>query len=199
MAVIAQADGAVSPAEIKMLEKVYAVLGVDPKNVFSDVHALAATGKPLPGATQVAGSAASATSAASTAPTGFKLDAARIAALQQDTEQVTAMLASIFKEDDVPAPVAPSVDEAAETSVDSAAVAGLSGLDEAHRAFARLLLSRPTWTRQELLDVSSDLELMLDVALERINEAAFDVHDMALAEGDDPIAINQELLEKVPA
>ena len=73
------------------------------------------------------------------------------------------------------------------------------GLNEAHTALARMMLSRPEWSREELLDVAADLDLMLDGALEHINEAAFDAHDMALFEGDDPVTVNAEILEKVEA
>lgn len=196
MAVIAQADGNVSPAEIKMLEKVYKVLGVDPKNVFTDVHAVAAGARPSTQISPAAGLAAPTKSQAA----GFKLDAARIAALQQDTEQVSALLANIFKEEDVPpAAVAPVAAPDDDTEEQAAAPAGLAGLDEAHTSFVRMLLSRPSWSRQELLDVAEDLELMLDGALERINDASFDAHDAALTDGDDPVVVNQEILEKEPA
>jgi len=40
---------------------------------------------------------------------------------------------------------------------------------------------------------------MLDGALEHINDAAFDAHDMPLVEGDDPVTINPEFLEKAHA
>ena len=73
------------------------------------------------------------------------------------------------------------------------------GLDEAHTAMVRLMLSRPEWSREELLDVAADLELMLDGALEHINEAAFDTRGMALFEGEDPVTVNTEILEKVEA
>ena len=76
---------------------------------------------------------------------------------------------------------------------------GLKGLDGAHASFVNQLISRPEWTREELLDLASDLDLMLDGALERINEAAFDAHDGPLTEGDDPVTINRDILEKVPA
>ena len=62
-----------------------------------------------------------------------------------------------------------------------------------------MLLSRPEWSREELLDVAADLDLMLDGALERINEAAFDTHDMAFLEGEDPVTVNSEILEKIEA
>lgn len=187
MAALAQADGIVTPAELKMLEKVYKVLGVDPKKVFTDVHAAAADGG------SHAASTTGPSAVAKPATPGFQLDPARIAALQKDTDKVSALLANIFKEE-VPA-AAPEVDVEPEVE----APQGLLGLDEAHTSFARLLLSRPEWSREELLDIASDLDLMLDGALERINEACFDAHDMALTEGENPIVVNHDVLEKVAA
>ena len=188
MATVAQSDGEVSPAEVKMLEKVYKALGVDPKRVFSDVHAVAAGTKPT------------AAAVARVETSGFKLDPARIAALQKDTEKVSALLANIFTEADEPATAAvpEPVDAGSETEA-AEAPKGLMGLDEAHTALARMMLSRPEWSREELLDVAADLDLMLDGALEHINEAAFDAHDMALFEGADPVTVNAEILEKVEA
>lgn len=188
MATVAQSDGEVSPAEVKMLEKVYKFLGVDSKKVFTDVHAVAAGAKP------------SAAAVAKVEETGFRLDPARIAALQQDTERVSALLANIFTETEDVSAVEASVP--AETDAEDEAEAGangLLGLDEPHSALARMMLSRPEWSREELLDIAADLDLMLDGGLERINEAAFDAHDMPLFEGEDPVTVNTEILEKVEA
>jgi len=194
MVTVAQADGAVSPAEIKMLEKVYKVLGVDPQKVFGDVHAAAATPTGTPSAQTVS------TVAPRPAAAGFQLDAARIAALQHDTDKVSALLSNIFTEEPVeaqpPALAAAAVPAPEEHLM--AAPLGLQGLDAAHTSFVHQLLSRPQWTREELLDLASDLDLMLDGALERVNEAAFDAHDGPLTEGDDPITINRDLLESQP-
>ena len=84
-----------------------------------------------------------------------------------------------------------------EVSIEPETAVGFLGLDAAHSSFARILLTRPQWTRQELLDVAEDLDLMLDGALERINEASFDAHDLPLTEGDDPIEVSNEILEKL--
>lgn len=185
MATVAQADGTVSPVEVKMLEKVYKALGVESKKVFSDVHAAAA-------------GVGTRTSVTNKLEMGFKLDSERIAALQKDTERVSALLAGIFTEDEPPG--VPEPESVMETQTnETGVVQGLLGLDEAHSSFARMLLSRPQWSRLELLDVAEDLELMLDGALERINEASFDVHDMPLTEGDDPIEVRIEVLEKLEA
>jgi hypothetical protein len=192
MATVAQSDGEVSPAEVKLLEKVYKALGVDAKKVFTDVHAVAAGVKPT------------AAAVAKVEETGFKLDPAKIAALQQDTERVSALLANIFTEaeaeDTVTSPADTQQEPDGESDLEpSTSAAGLLGLDEAHSALARMMLSRPEWSREELLDVAADLDLMLDGALERINEAAFDAHDMPLCEGDEPVVVNAEFLEKVEA
>lgn len=185
MATVAQSDGEVSPAEVKMLEKVYKALGVDSKKVFSDVHAVAAGTKPT------------AAAVAKVEESGFKLDPARIAALQKDTERVSALLANIFTEGEEPAPP-PVAEPEAETETGEAPK-GLLGMDEAHTALARMLLSRPEWSRDELQDVAADLDLMLDGALEHINEAAFDTHDVTFLEGEDPVTVNPEILEKLEA
>ena len=184
MATVAQSDGDVSPTEVKMLEKVYKALGVEPKKVFSDVHAVAAGAKPTAAAT------------AKVEETGFKLDPARIAALQKDTEAVSALLSGIFKEESPPEPVFAEAEPEGDVEPTPS---GLLGLDEAHSALARLLLSRPEWTKDELSDAAADLDLMLDGAIETLNEAAFDLHDVPFTEGEDVVTVHPELLEKLAA
>jgi tellurite resistance protein len=179
LATLVQADGVISPDEVKFLEKTYKLLGVDTKKMYSEIHVAATTGAP---------------SVAKSSPqtAGFKLDTARIAALQQDTEKVSALLAGIFVEDEPPTLQLQS-DETEESNTDST----ILSLDEPHSAFARMLLSRPSWLRSELSDVALDLDVMLDGALERINEAALDALDIPFTEGDDPIEINPEIIEKI--
>ena len=184
MATVAQSDGDVSPTEVKMLEKVYKALGVEPKKVFSDVHAVAAGAKPTAAAT------------ATVEETGFKLDPARIAALQKDTEAVSALLSGIFKEESPPEPVFAEAEPEGDVEPTPS---GLLGLDEAHSALARLLLSRPEWTKDELSDAAADLDLMIDGAIETLNDAAFDLHDVPFTEGEDVVTVNPELLEKLEA
>ncbi len=184
MTTVAQADGMTSPTEVKMLEKIYKVLGIESKKVFRDIHSAASGGTPV-------------TTPSKELVGRFKLDEARIAALQTDTEKVSKLLASIFAEEEQLAPVKIPESVVEETSTELDAAAGFLSLDAAHSSFARMLLSRPQWTRQELLDAAEDLDLMLDGALERINEASFDAHDLPLTEGDDPIEVSAEILEKL--
>ncbi|MGN7725260.1 TerB N-terminal domain-containing protein [Luteimonas sp. 22616] len=181
MATLAQSDGFVSPDEVKFLEKVYRALGVEPKRVFSDIHAVGAGGAPV--------------STTHAEKQGFRLDADRIAVLQEDTARVSALLSKIFADEAAGAPAPPPA-AAPEPEREDEASSPL-GLDEVHSALLRLMLSRPKWTRSELEDAAADLDLMLDGALEQINEAVFDVFDEPLCEGDDPVAVNIKLLEKI--
>lgn len=195
MATVAQSDGEIAPAEVKMLESVYKALGVDPKRVFSDVHAVAAKAPALP-APSGSPSVPSAPAAVPAQTAGFKLDAARIAELQRESQEVSALLANIFVDEEAAARPAAEVTS---TAAEPTRATGLMGLDEAHSALARLLLQRPTWPRSDLADAAADLELMLEGALLSINEAAFDAYDIPFTEGDDPIEVNAEILEKLEA
>lgn len=180
-ATLVQADGVVSPDEIKFLEKVYKLLGVDTKKVYSDVH-------------QAVTAESKQEAAVTTSGSTFKLDSARIASLQRDSAKVAALLSGIFVEDE---PVAEPVAVAPAEIEDAPTDTRILGLDESHSAFVRLLMSRPSWERDELNNVALDLDLMLDGALERVNEVALDTFDIPFAEGDDPIEVNSEINEKV--
>lgn len=180
MVTLAHADGEVSHKEISLLEKVYKALGVDSQRLFSDIHAVG-TGRSVP---------------VSTVDAGFRLDSGRIAALQRDTEKVSALLADIFVEAEERFPAEEEIEE---PTLDDSVSAHLLGLDEIHGKFVRLILSRPQWSRSELEDAAADLDLMLDGALELINDSAFEAHDKALIEGDDPMDVNQDIKEALEA
>jgi hypothetical protein len=179
---IAQADGVASPEEIKILEKVFQVLGLDRQTLYSELHA---------GASSTGGA-----SAPSRAAAPLQLDPTRIAALREDTAKVSALLAGIFVDDEAPAGVSPRPSAA---PADTAVPLGLVGLDATHSRLVAQLVTRAAWSRAEALDLAGTLDLMLDGALEQVNDACFDAHDMPLTEGDDPIVVNVEVLGRHPA
>jgi len=185
---VAQADGQVTPHEVKFLERVYKTLGLDAQLLYSDLHAVPETGT-LATSPTIGGKPKVEPA------TGFTLDAARIAQLQKETEEVSALLASVFAEEPVPEEVLASATQDEPQQADT----GLLGLSADLSTFLRRLVSRHSWPRDDLSDVAADLELMLDGTLEHINETMLDMFEAPLTEGDDPIEINQELLEKIPA
>lgn len=172
---LVQADTKAAPTEIKLLEKIYKLLGVEQNKAYSAVHQNA-TSPSLAGQAKPAG--------------GFVLDKEKIAALQQDSESLSSLLGNIFKEEaEITTPIA-----IVEENLTNNAILGL---DDAHSAFARMLLSRISWSRHELGNIAQDLEVMLDGALEKLNEAAFDTYDFPFTDGDDPIEISPEIIEKL--
>lgn len=194
-ALMVQSDGKATPAEVHLLEKIYGLLGVEKSRLYSNIHAAATGSSPV----SVPASPPATSQRAGTANNAFTLDHTRIAALQQDSEKVSALLGNIF-DDQAEAPqISTEANETIDTedSTEQSAAHKILGLDEAHSAFARILLSRHSWERAELEDVTSDLQIMLDGGLERVNEAAFDTFDIPLTEGDDPIEINPDFLEKL--
>ena len=96
-----------------------------------------------------------------------------------------------------PAPSPPAVPEPQLPEEREDEAPSILGLDARHSAFAQLLLSRPHWSRAELLDVAADMELMLDGTLEHINEAAFESFDLPLREGEDPLEVNVEVVKRL--
>lgn len=187
----ANADGVVSTAEVKMLEKVYRLLGIDPQRLYSDLHGNVASQSPS--GPRPVDNRETTIGATAVTPSQLVLDSSRIDALQKETAQVSALLAAVFAEE------APTVGPARELEEDKTVSTNLLGLDDAHSAFLRHLLSRPSWSRAELADTASDLDLMLDGAIEQVNEASLDAWDEPLADGDDPVEINQELVQRLAA
>lgn len=191
---VAQAEGGVSPDEVRVLTKVYRLFGLDEKELYSQVHVAATepvTLKP-----------------AAAAPAGFgvppkptpkpagaiALDQERIAVLKADSERVSAILGAIFSDEEKPAePVPLPEPEAVPTGL------SIAGLDTGYSELVRVLVSRDAWTRSELEDLAADRGIMLDGALERINEAFLDAHDAQLFEGEDPVEINKNVAKELEA
>ena len=194
LALVAQADNQVTPAEVKVLEKIFKLLGLEASQVYSSVHAAAsepvsirpadASGKefvipPKPGE----------------AGKSFKIDPAKVAALKADSERVSAILGSIFADEH--APIAPPADRIQETIEQESNKNTLLGLDSEHSAFLRVLIARTQWSRTELEEISKDHGLLLDGAMEHVNDAAYDKFEKPFFEGEDPIELNLEILKEI--
>jgi uncharacterized tellurite resistance protein B-like protein len=194
LALVALADGVVTPSEVSALEKAFRLLRLDPQSVYSKVHVAAtepvavrpaipeAAGHPILGRPAAGRGAA------------LRLDPSKVAALRADSERVSAILGSIFapeviESEPVVASVAPDTSEPKETL--------LMGLGAEHSAFVRTLLTRARWTRAELEELAGDRGFMLDGTLEQVNDAAIAKYDKLLLEGVDPVDVNQEVTREI--
>jgi len=192
---VATADGQIEPHEVTMLTRLYKFLDLDPNTVYSEVHEHSVV-EPLPAAGPVT------VRPAGGAPTGYAvapppktplprpvaLDMGRVEARLAQTATVSALLSSIFAEDE---PILPR-----EVGAGSEGRAGL-GLDQAHSALLRALSARPSWTRIDLEALAAEHSLLPDGAIDAINEASMELCGEPVCEGDDPIAINPEALKEL--
>lgn len=192
---IAGADGHVSPAEMKMLSKLYPLLGLEVSRLYADVHALASAPVTVVPADTVEDYAIPRPAAAPAS--GFTLDISRIESIQRETHDVTRVLASVFA-DEAPAeaepvPVASEVEDEPPASSDDR----LPGLDTAHSTLVRALGDREEISASDFAALAEQNGLMAGGAAETINDAAFQLCDEPLLEGADPIEINSYAREEL--
>ncbi len=112
------------------------------------------------------------------------LDEERLRQIRAETERVSAVLASVFLEDEPPAQV----------SLPATVQGDLPGLDPMHGKLVRILGQSSTWSRADFEKEAALCGLLPDGALEVINEWAYDQFDDALIEDGDPLTVRLELL-----
>ena len=174
---VAVADGQASPKEIDRLTKVYALLELDPQTLYSDVHDISANSVNSRPATEPITVRAATPTKGHQIPIPAQqnpliLNMSVVESKISESQEVSSLLADIFIEE-LPLPQA-------------APPTGITGLDAAHSQLLQALAQKTEWQRAELEAIALALNLMLDGALEVINEAAFDQCDEAVIEGDDP-------------
>jgi len=188
---IAAADGEVPPEEVKVLTKIFELLGLDPESVYSEVHAITVgESDDEPVVVRDAGEAA----ARHAIPAEKKgLNRATVEERIEETALVSSLLAEIFDDrdaEDDPAAATPDREQ-------EPAEPDCAGLSQAHRDLARELAKQETWSRLELESLASRLGLLVDGALEAVNDAAFEACDAPLTEGEDPIEIDTEVAKEM--
>ncbi|EOX4927686.1 TerB N-terminal domain-containing protein [Vibrio alginolyticus] len=173
---IALADGKVDSSEIKQIEKLYTCLGLDKSYVTSDIHNLASTRTPnsaFPTTTDQSGNK-------------FQLDESILAMHESDTSDAKSMLENIFTVD-----IEPEIESMSSSST------GHDGLDNAHKNLFDMLLSKEVWSRHEVHEHCSKLNLMVDGAIETINDWAYEKVDAPVLDDDGDIYVDLEIVEEL--
>ncbi|MGB5854894.1 MAG: TerB N-terminal domain-containing protein [Oceanisphaera sp.] len=179
---VALADGRVTPDEIKQLEKLYTALGLDKTQVTGDLHNLTSSkGTPAP---------ATPTSKTKTQEPGFTLNDELLALHASETDSVQSLLGTIFV-DDKPEerPVLAEETNATDTG----------GLDQAHNSLFEQLITKERWDRKDVLAACESLKLMLDGAVETINDWAYEQVDSPVIDDDEDIYIDLEIANELKA
>lgn len=197
---VAGADGQVAPDEIRLLGRIYPMLGLPAEEVYSRIHALAA-GEPQTAA--VAPQSAAAAARGSAPPPAIRLNMAAVQAKLAQSAEVSALLGDIFSEQEPDAPPARATpatgaSAAAGASAGPRAAAVAGAVSAVHGKLLTRLVARAAWTRQEFEAMAAELQLLPDGAIDALNEAAFERAGAPVLEGDDPmqvdLAIAKELL-----
>lgn len=206
---LAGADGHVSAEELKILGKVYPLLGLDPNDLYADVHDMAAGSERGPA--RVLTADAPVTGYAIPLPTreptpaeaGVALDLERIAAIRAETVEVTKVLGGIFGEPDEPGTADAADNDEADWDRSEGgggvAVTTLPGLDAPHSELVRALAGRLEISSAAFSALAEAHGLLPAGAVEVINEASFGACDEPMLEGSDPLEVNPYALEEMLA
>ena len=223
---VALADGKIDPAEIKQLEKLYISLGLDRSMVTSDVYMLSSSRAPVPPfkeqetspqnpfeAPKAAAASSFSSDQTETTPppirdkedfppdpfgaprpptsSSFSLDSNLLKLYEEETKNVQAILETIFEDEDVlherenePITDTPEADDP------------IQRLDLRHRNLYRELVTQKAWSYEEAEGLCENLQLMVNGAIEVINDWAYEnFHSPLIEEDDEAIHVNQEVVE----
>ncbi|MFZ5481117.1 MAG: TerB N-terminal domain-containing protein [Myxococcota bacterium] len=193
---VAGADGRVSKKEIALLTRIYGMLGLDEKLVYSHLHGLgsdaSAVGEPVTVRPADAAPSPGFSIPKPPAPpqkeAGFQLDMSRVQARMQESAAISAVLADIFRgeEEAAPPPPAPTSDP-------------VGGLDAAHSELVRRLRDATTCPRAEWNQLCASLGLLPEGAVDTLNEAALDACGDVLLSGEDPLDVESAILQELLA
>lgn len=200
---VAGADGHIHPKEILTLSKIYPFLGFNTSDIYSHIHnfntafpvtsatapvtvkpALAKKNGfiiPVPPDAEVENEGAQINETPS-----FELNLETIRQKQTESSKVADLLGEIFEEEE---PVLSSSESLVEVEPEFS----IADLDTVHSQFLLIIVQQASWDRDGLEIKASNLGLMLDGALEVINDATLELYDEALTDGDNPIEINSDL------
>jgi uncharacterized tellurite resistance protein B-like protein len=180
---LARAAGAASSGEVRFLEQLYLILELDRQLVYDHLHGTSVGKVPL----------------SSKNSPNMALDPKRMIEIKRDTEVVSSLLADVFAEEESDTPVtAPSPSNVAPPS-DGPSLPLLPGLNSSHNGFLAILLTRPEWSRADLEAAAREKQIMLDGAMESINDAALEAFGTILLEGDNRIYIQRDLMGNAAA
>lgn len=193
---VAGADGRIDPSEIKALNKIYPLLGLNPDLVYTHIHSMISSTQ-----TSVANSPVTVARLKKSAggyriPTeisndtiqkkGVDLDLTLVRSKLAETAKISVILGTIFEEEETlgTLPDQPESDSS-----------GL--LDEAHTKLLKALLKQREWSREEYEVLVKGFGLLPEGASDIINEACYEVCDEPLIEGDDPVLVEIDLAKEL--
>ena len=185
MVALVNADGEIDKNEITQLGKIFKMLGLDSNLALTYLHRTqTAANEPIvvaqkseqhdfeiPSRVQKKGASKPV------------IDYGKVALKQKETEEVITVLGEIFQEDDI--------------AIEEKQKRDSEGLDDIHQKLLDFLVAKSEWPRTEVEEFCEPMQLMVDGAMEVINEYAISKYEEPLLEGDDPIYVELELAQEM--
>jgi len=181
---IAMVNGKAESDQIKMIQKIYKAVGLKPDTIYSDLHAISASGKLETIILEQNQSKHFKVPAPAAPDQPVVLDEEHIASLKSETKQVFTLLGEIFEDQNDSEVDQQDQEESPEI---------FEGLDQAHSALLTELLARDAMDESEFTGLTSQLKLMKEGALETLNEWSFDQFDDLLIDDHEGFEINPEI------
>jgi len=206
LASVAAADGVITDEEHQTLRSLYKALGLSTADLAA---AIAGSGARLASddAVEVRAGTSGETGEQLPSPPRVdrlvELDQTAIAAILADTRDVAAMLADVFdKEEDEDAPVAASAGSASQAMREAVPpeIASLAaGLDVRYHGVLAELLSKPTWSGDEIRALARKRNLMPGAIVETINTWSDEIYGEFLIDDSDTWQVRAAILRKQSA
>ena len=184
---VALSDGLVKPEEIKQLEKLYSALGLDKSQVTSDIHRHSSS--------TVATSSSHNKDPETSTTKGFVLDENRLKLLDSQTKEVSSFIGDIFADegDDTE-----EYKETAKEAVYKEILDTENTLSPVYRPLYEILITRESWTINEVKELCQKHNLMTAGAIESINDWVFTLVDAAIFEDEGGnLLVDQEIKEEL--
>ena len=177
---LALADGELPTDEIKQLEKVFKQLGLGEEKVTEMLHRSSAI-EAAPKRRDDLGMSS----------TGLALDANLIKAHEESTREVQKVLGSIFSDE-----AESDQNDQLHLTENSESDSWHRGrLDEKHDALASWLLSEDAWKMDDIKSKCSALGILVDGAIDTINNASFELYGDSLLDVGDPVEVYKDILQ----
>jgi len=191
---VAGADGTLAASEIAILQKIYQRIGIDPARLYGHIHALSTETVDSGPITVIPSLERSREFGVtpqemktSAGPRGIQLNTAMIEKKLQQSAAVALLLADVFAGED-------AIEPPVQTRALVAPGDVVTGLDAAHSALLRRLADRDLWPRAEFDTLADSMSLMPEGAIDRLNEAAYEIVGEPVVEDEDPLVVDHKVL-----
>lgn len=188
---VAGADGVIHPKEIKMLEKVYKTMGMDPSDVQIQLHRFIAGWESQPVTVKEADSTKTGYSIpadpGALPESEVVLDVGKLQLKREQTKEVAGLLEDVFAE------------EAIEPEPHKENTSDFYGLDVLFKDLLEELGGKDVWDRDAFDALAAKYHLMPSGVVESLNEVALDNFEDEVLFDEENIEINREVLEEMLA